>query len=864
MQSQAYIKPERVDTSYHLPNNQPPRQPQPQTHRLYNQPPPQSHGAAQHGVNNHGMQQKCTKTTSVAKNDTDIESLPDFPSIKGVFGWTTIDDVNIPYILRSDKKFVSVRIVEMKLLSRYPNSYPDDLGKHAPLTSFFITENEAKLLNEINIQHCDGDYGKKDFTTKDLIVLLSDFIKFFDLVKKTFPDAHTARSEHQKAGWLQIKNTVTPYLSREDGKYVPLSVIKYAAGLLTNENIHSVSPTKRECESLNNACKTAGVEFTFSEANRLIKIKDLLKLNPVDIIALPSSNPLKHATYMELPTRNNSKTENKPQLSPKTQQPYRFQPNSQLDLSRLAGQGKNPAGREQTERPREQVTIPSHMNIQGVPMFDPRLAAMYRHPYTVPRYPTANPPTHGPQGLHGPMINPLSQYYLHLQGPQNHQGQGPQNQQAPDLSRSPGSSSSNNPSPRSRPPSQSRPPSGPSQPSASPLSPTQIAGRSPGYGTHAEVPMMPHPANQAPPPYPGLNLHQLQAMFQQRFPFHFPQTAPPQAHKNSVSPRQSQGSELVNSNGQPSLTTAPSVTYTNPANIPQYVKPTTQTVSQHPNVNSHPPKSDSQNSPGCPPPLILMGPTSQAGAVPKNGLIDAAQKPPHEKDNTRKANGVPGNDINLVNLTSVRPQSPPTVNNTSPGPTTPVHPQSVSVMTKQKSPYVDKIQGSWLNNKSISCLHLDSLDRQGRYCLVEAVCKLYFNGCSVNEFLFALEKVLNVPLLTCNDDEEKAFIQYYNLPVDVLKCNKMIKFDDLETFFPQLSYMFPDKNSQEFLVGQEDGSGLDSDNNNLNKLGNDGVLTQADIESSMPVALSDVGIKRSNDTLDGEMTQKKLRVEDSK
>ena len=114
--------------------------------------------------------------------------------------------------------------------------------------------------------------------------------------------------------------------------------------------------------------------------------------------------------------------------------------------------------------------------------------------------------------------------------------------------------------------------------------------------------------------------------------------------------------------------------------------------------------------------------------------------------------------------------------------------------SKQQVPsLVDKIKGVWLAGKSISCMHMDRPQRKGKFCLVEAVCKLYFNGCSVNEFLYALENVLSVPLVTCTDEEEKSFIHYYSLPVTVLKCNKMIDFDDLEKFFPQLSYMFRDK-----------------------------------------------------------------------
>lgn len=145
-----------------------------------------------------------------------------------------------------------------------------------------------------------------------------------------------------------------------------------------------------------------------------------------------------------------------------------------------------------------------------------------------------------------------------------------------------------------------------------------------------------------------------------------------------------------------------------------------------------------------------------------------------------KVNEVPGN----------KPEPPPQEKST------PQNSQNGQNHTKEKtSPpaLVESIKGVWLAGKSISCMHLNRPGRQGKFCLVEAVCKLYFNGCSVNEFLYALENVLKVPLVTCTDEEEKSFIYYYSLPVTVLKCNKMINYDDLNEYFPQLSYVFREK-----------------------------------------------------------------------
>ena len=256
------------------------------------------------------------------------ENQIDFSSVKGIFGWTTVDGVNVPYIFRKDKQFVSVRIVEQKLLSKYPNSYPDELGKHQPLTSYFITGHEAKLLNEINTVHCGGEFGQKQFNSKDLIVLLEDFVDFYNLVKKTFPEAKQnelngnssmgppplqtmqvnvkqIEDSSKPCGWIQVNNTVTPYVRREAlGKFVPLSVMKYAAALSIPEK--GVLPSEEECDLLNKACKLAGFNFTFSMTTRIICLTDILKHCKVHIMELPMENPLQHAQYLDLPSSTSS------------------------------------------------------------------------------------------------------------------------------------------------------------------------------------------------------------------------------------------------------------------------------------------------------------------------------------------------------------------------------------------------------------------------------------------------------------------------------------------------------------------------------------------------------------------------------
>ncbi|KAL4228179.1 hypothetical protein ACF0H5_013613 [Mactra antiquata] len=706
-----------------------------------------------------------------------VESQPDFQSIKGVFGWTSIDNVNVPYILRSDKQFVSVRIVEMKLLNRYPNSYPDDLGKHAPLTSFFITSNEAKLLNEINLQHCGGEFGKKEFSTKELIVLLSDFIRFYDLVKKTFPDAAAARREAmESAGWLQIKNTVTPYVTRKDGKYVPLSVMQYAAGLLTNEKINGSQPTKHECDLLNEACKAAGVEFVFSDSTtRLINIGDILKLSPIDITELPSSNPLKHATYMELPTTSTQRTTDKSQAlptksvnKPTNGQPYMFQPSSMMNNQRMPNSvnGQLPVTSQFTQ----QQPVRHHVFDNVV---DQRLSDIINMHYGSQNRPilSQGPPNirlgQFPLNQMPVGMNPVMNYYLGMQNNQTQRHVQPLNQTVPvnngnpelNKSRSPGSSSSV--SPRSRPPSLTRQSSGSRPPSGSPLSPNSNQFSSsisrgpilpPSVDT-IDVQAMSHNTTAV---HGSLAIQQLQKMVPQQYSL-------PKSSHNVNMPYIGQPTNSNNTLLSPTCVVKNSDNSSNPSFTP-LSPPVCISKTLH-NAN--------QELPG------LFTPTGINVSLHRLKELGSS-------NNTKKS---PPPLQSMVEHIASTQNEPVKVQ--------PPKPQTLpTAVSAPPTPLVNSIKGAWLNNKSISCLYLDQdEERSGPFCLVEAVCKLYFNGCSVNEFLFALENVLNVPLLTCNEMEEKAFIQYYSLPVVTLKCNKMIKFEDLDKYFPQLTYMFPSKES---------------------------------------------------------------------
>ena len=245
----------------------------------------------------------------------------DVASRKGHFGWTTVDGVNLPYLLRDETQYVSVKIVEMKLLSKYPNEYPDELRERAPLMSQFATEVEVQLLNEINRDHCQYEYGRQLFGKQELLVRLSDLKAFYEIVKKHFPKASSGAqlnsgdsSSEVDGGWLQINNTVVPYITRASVRLLPVSVIKYAAGLLINVKVMGCEASDEERKFLSEICQEAGLTFSFNSSTKLMELDLLTDMcsNKVEVRDLPRKDPFGHAEFKEV----NESPSQTPKLQP--------------------------------------------------------------------------------------------------------------------------------------------------------------------------------------------------------------------------------------------------------------------------------------------------------------------------------------------------------------------------------------------------------------------------------------------------------------------------------------------------------------------------------------------------------------------
>src|SRR6218665_817296 len=204
-----------------------------------------------------------------------------------MFGWTTLDGIEIPFVQRSDgQTFFPVRIAERKFLSQFANISHFDFRN--PLLSHYMYETEALALTS-------SGYGEV-FTTRDLLVNLEEFRRFYEQVKEKFIQ-DSSKKASADGGWVQINNTVVPYIVKDDSVMIPLAIVRCAAGLLVGRDVPVVYPDDDECRFLNDSCKNAGISFDFTKATELVEqvLMSCMSDPRPFIRQLPSSNPFSAA-----------------------------------------------------------------------------------------------------------------------------------------------------------------------------------------------------------------------------------------------------------------------------------------------------------------------------------------------------------------------------------------------------------------------------------------------------------------------------------------------------------------------------------------------------------------------------------------
>ncbi|CAK9800829.1 hypothetical protein ANTPLA_LOCUS2582 [Anthophora plagiata] len=214
---------------------------------------------------------------------------PDDESQRGRFGWTSFDDCHIPYIFRSGEKYCAVRILESKLLNKYLSYLHSDIYSCTCIRSYYITEAESKLFTEINVKHCENQFGREQFTCKDLVVRLSDakeFYTFLDVcyTKLTAGTNPNVSNGHKadKCGFIRInKESVVPYTVKDGLQYVPLF---YFEGETENLKLKAEKLEGWDLSYLKFCCKVQGIrnELFASETCSVISLNDIKSYFPPD------------------------------------------------------------------------------------------------------------------------------------------------------------------------------------------------------------------------------------------------------------------------------------------------------------------------------------------------------------------------------------------------------------------------------------------------------------------------------------------------------------------------------------------------------------------------------------------------------
>lgn len=205
----------------------------------------------------------------------------DEESIRGRFGWETIGKNPIPYINRAGEKYCAVRMVEMKALNKYLNYLHQDIYNCTCIRSYYITENEGRLLNEINIKHCDYQFGKEQFTQRDLIVRLSDAIEFYNFLCSCYTKLVNGETDSLgRSGFIRInKESVVPYTVYNDQKYVPLF---YFEGETENLKQRANKLEGWDLSYLKFCCKVQGIrnELFAHDSCSVISLNDIKNYFP--------------------------------------------------------------------------------------------------------------------------------------------------------------------------------------------------------------------------------------------------------------------------------------------------------------------------------------------------------------------------------------------------------------------------------------------------------------------------------------------------------------------------------------------------------------------------------------------------------
>ena len=329
--------------------------------------------------------------------------------------WTMLDDIDVPYIYRAGERYIAVRMIETRLLSRYPRSFMKSVQYKPALASHYMSQDEANIFNacsEDKLFRLGLSDEKGRYTKKDLVILLDEFEKFYKVLKQKLYElngsvfqtkaeltktcspidkvgcsgnfdnskqyqidqqllnerhstiatqlkelltkresnvpfhinfnnisvlpchgSNTNSSElrqnvqtrdvlenvkcfqiqpkcippatqsHVRGGWLQVNNTVVPFVFRNAERFLPISVLKNAAGIQLENRKQKLHASISELYRLNKLCEQSTLNFEFPKRTKLVSMR-VVKNSCIDIKVLKllptRGNALENGEYMDL------------------------------------------------------------------------------------------------------------------------------------------------------------------------------------------------------------------------------------------------------------------------------------------------------------------------------------------------------------------------------------------------------------------------------------------------------------------------------------------------------------------------------------------------------------------------------------
>lgn len=117
-------------------------------------------------------------------------------------------------------------MAEFQLLRTYFNCLHPDMYTDSPVKSYFMTETETTLFNNINNNHSDCKYNIGQLIANtDLIARLEDVQKFYTFLEVCYGKLQRqVTPDHNKlCGFIRIDSeSVVPYCVKDEQKYIPL------------------------------------------------------------------------------------------------------------------------------------------------------------------------------------------------------------------------------------------------------------------------------------------------------------------------------------------------------------------------------------------------------------------------------------------------------------------------------------------------------------------------------------------------------------------------------------------------------------------------------------------------------------------